>query len=384
MKLRMGMIGGSTDAFIGEVHRKAARLDGRIEVVAGAFSSHPEKSYETGRQLGLDPARVYGSYAEMLTRESRLPPGERIDFVTVVTPNNVHFQAIQAAVEAGFPVVCDKPLAYSLDEGREIGRLVAKAGLPFMLTHNYSGYPMVKQARQMIASGEIGTLMKVVVEYPQGWILALLGSTGLKVNPWRLDPKVSGLSNCMGDIGTHAHHLAEYVTGLQVESLCADLTCFRGQPLDNDGNVLLRFRGGAKGVLHASQVSYGEACGLAIRVYGDRGRIAWQQENPNYLLVQKENQPVMTYERAGGAYLCPAAQRASRIPPGHPEAFIEAFANLYVNFAETLTAAAAGRPPDPLALDFPGIAEGLRGLAFVKAVVQNGFDDQTKWTRIEI
>jgi predicted dehydrogenase len=269
-----------------------------------------------------------------------------------------------------------------MEEGLEIKKLVKKAGKPFMLTHNYTGYPMVKQARTMVAAGEIGKVMKVVVEFPQGWILALLSSVGLKINPWRMDPKVSGISNCMGDIGTHCYNLAEYITGLELDSLCADLTCFQGQKLDNDGNVLLRYKGGAKGVLHASQVSFGEECGLNIRVYGDKGRIAWKQENPNYLLVQKENTPVMTYARKGGGYLAPAVERASRIPAGHPEAFIEAFANLYVNYADTLTALAEGRKPTALELDFPTVDDGIKGLSFIKAVVENGFNDKIKWTKL--
>lgn len=381
-KLKMGMVGGSYDAFIGDVHRKAARMDGKIDVVAGAFSSNAEKSKETGRRLGLDESRVYASYEEMFDKESKLPKDKRIDFVTVVTPNHMHFKPVKAAIEAGFPVVCDKPLAFSMDEGREIEKLVAKSGRPFMLTHNYTGYPMVKQARAMIAGGEIGKVMKVIVEFPQGWILALLSSVGLKINPWRMDPKVSGISNCMGDIGTHCYNLAEYITGLELDSLSADLTCFQGQALDNDGNVLLRYKGGAKGVLHASQISFGEECGLNIRVYGDKGRIAWKQENPNYLLVQKENTPVMTYARKGGGYMCEAAERVSRIPAGHPEAFIEAFANLYVNFADTLTALAEGRKPTALELDFPTVKDGIKGMAFIKAVVENGFNDNVKWTKI--
>jgi len=381
-KLRMGMVGGGIGAFIGDVHRKAARMDGRIELVAGAFSSDPAKSKESGKALNVDPARVYGTHAEMLAAEAKLPADKRIDFVTVVTPNHMHFAPVKAALEAGFHVVCDKPLCYSMEEALDLKKIHAKSGKQFMLTHNYSGYPMVKQARHLVAGGELGKVMKVVVEFPQGWILALLGDVGLKINPWRMDPKVSGISNCMGDIGTHCHHLAEYITGLDVESLCADLTCFQGQPLDNDGNVLLRFKGGAKGVLHASQVSFGEECGLNIRVYCEKGRVAWKQENPNYLLVQKENTPVMTYARKGGGYLCPAADRVSRIPAGHPEAFIEAFANLYVNFADTLCALEEGRKPTELESDFPGIDDGLKGLSFIRAVVDNGFNDAVKWTKL--
>ncbi|MBI4977482.1 MAG: Gfo/Idh/MocA family oxidoreductase [Spirochaetes bacterium] len=383
-KLRMGMVGGSYDAFIGDVHRKAARMDGRIDVVAGAFSSNPEKSQETGKRLAIDPSRVYDTFDAMLAAEKKLPADKRIDFVTVVTPNHMHFKPVKAALEAGFHVVCEKPLSYTMDEGREIKNIIAKTKRAFMLTHNYTGYPMVKQAKAMVSGGELGKVMKVVVEFPQGWILALMSSVGLKINPWRMDPKVSGISNCMGDIGTHCFNLAEYITGLTIDSVCADLTCFKGQPLDNDGNVLLRFNNGAKGVLHASQISFGEACGLNIRVYCEKGRIAWKQENPNYLLVQKDDTPVMTYERKGGGYLTPAADRGSRIPVGHPEAFIEAFANLYVNFADTLVALEEGRKPSDLELDFPGVDDGLRGLAFIKAVVDNGFNDNSKWTKITV
>lgn len=383
-KLRMAMVGGGQGAFIGDVHRKASRMDGRIDLVAGAFSSDPVKSKESGAQLGLDPSRVFPDHKALIAGELKLPADQRADFITVVTPNHMHFAPVKAALEAGFHVVCDKPLSFSMDEGLELKKVLAKSGKQFMLTHNYSGYPMVKQARHMVATGELGKVMKVVVEFPQGWILSLLGSVGLKINPWRMDPKVSGISNCMGDIGTHCHHLAEYITGLELESLCADLTCFQGQALDNDGNVLLRFKGGAKGVLHASQVSFGEECGLNIRVYGEKGRLAWKQENPNYLTVQKENSPLMTYARKGGAYMCAAAERHSRLPAGHPEAFIEAFANLYVNFADTLLALEGGRRPTELEGDFPGMEDGLKGMAFVKAVVHNGFSNTEKWTPVAL
>ena len=381
-KFKMGMVGGSVDAFIGEVHRKAARLDGQIEIVAGAFSSSPEKSRKTGEALNLDSKRVYDSFEQMVEKESKLPKNERIDFISIVTPNNMHFLPAKLFLGAGFHVVCDKPLAYSLKEGLELQKLVKSSGKVFALTHNYTGYPMVKQARHIIKNRELGKVLKIIVEYPQGWLVKTIEKEGQKQASWRTDPKKSGISCCMGDIGTHCENLAAYITGLELESVCADLTIYMpGRKLDDDGNVLLRYKGGAKGVLHASQISFGEENGLNIRVYCEKGRIAWRQEEPNYLLVQKENTPLMTYTR-GSNYLCESAVRGTRLPAGHPEAFIEAFANIYINAVDTMRAIDEGRKPTELEKDFPTVEDGVKGLAFVKAVVENGFNDNVKWTKI--
>jgi predicted dehydrogenase len=381
-KLRMGMVGGGTDAFIGEVHRKAARLDGEIDITAGAFSSNPEKSRKTGEALNLDKKRVYDNFEQMVKEESKLPGDERIDFVSIVTPNHMHFPPAKLSLEAGFHVVCDKPLAYSLEEGLKLQKLVKSSGKIFALTHHYTGYPMVKQARHMIRNNELGKVLKIIVEYPQGWLLKTIEKEGQKQAAWRTDPKQAGISCCMGDIGTHCENLAAYITGLELESVCADLTAYMpGRKLDDDGNVLLRYKGGAKGVLHASQISLGEENNLNIRIYCEKGRISWIQENPNYLYVQKEGTPIMTYAR-GNDYLCEAAVHATRLPVGHPEAFIEAFANIYINAANTMRAADEGKKLSEFEKDFPTVEDGVKGLAFVKAAVENGFNDNVKWTKI--
>jgi predicted dehydrogenase len=383
-KLRMGMVGGGFDGFIGEVHRKAARLDGGIELIAGAFSSDPEKSRKTGEVLNLDRKRVYGSFEQMVKKESEFPRGERLDFVSVVTPNNLHFLPAKLFLEAGFHVVCDKPLAYDLGEGLKLRKIVKESGKVFALTHNYTGYPMVKQARHLVRNNELGKALKIVVEYPQGWLLKAIEKEGQKQALWRTNPEKAGIANCLGDIGTHCENLASYITGLELESVCADLTRYvEGRRLDDDANVLLRYRGGAKGVLHASQISFGEENNLNIRVYCEKGRVAWNQNDPNRLLVQKEDTPPMEYTRNGGSYLCGAAMRATRLPSGHPEAFIEAFANIYMNATDTMRAVDEKREPTELEQDFPTVEDGIKGLAFVKAAVENGFDDKTKWTKIK-
>lgn len=379
-QLRMGMIGGGQGAFIGGVHRMAARLDGMIDLACGAFSSTPEKSKASGRELLLPEDRVYGDLHEMMERERALPEGERMDFVSIVTPNHAHFPAAKAALEAGFPVVCDKPLALDLAEAKELRAIVRRTGLPFCLTHNYTGYPMVKEARARVAAGELGKLRKIVVEYPQGWLATRLEEAGVKQADWRTDPARSGAAGCMGDIGTHAENLAEYITGLRITHLCADLTTFvEGRRLDDDGNVLLRFDNGARGVLHASQVSIDEENGLAIRAYGEKGGLRWRQEEPNTLELLWPDRPRQTI-KPGANYdrLSPAAAAACRIPAGHPEGFIEAFANLYRNFAQVLLARLDGAEPPPLALDFPTIDDGVRGMAFIQAVVESSKSD-TKW-----
>lgn len=380
-KIRMGMIGGGRGAFIGAVHRMAAALDGEIELVCGAFSSDPERSKLSGEDLYLPGHRVYGSYQEMIAREQELPEGDRMDFVSIVTPNHQHYGPAKLALESGFHVVCDKPLCFSIDEARELVALVEKTGQLFALTHNYTGYPMVKQARAMIAAGELGAIRKVVAAYPQGWLSTKLEDTDSKQAGWRTDPARSGIAGAMGDIGTHAENLAEYITGLHISELCADISALvPGRRLDDDGNVLLRFSNGARGLLYASQISAGEENGLTIQVYGEKGGIEWRQMEPNTLVVKWLDRPVQNL-RTGSVGLSAAAQAAARLPAGHPEGYLEAFANIYRNVARCIRARGAGETPDPLHLDFPTVADGLRGMRFVEAVIASGKSEQ-KWIKL--
>jgi predicted dehydrogenase len=369
-KIRMGMVGGGRGAFIGGVHRMAAALDGHIDLVCGAFSSDSERSRLSGQDLYLPEDRVYDSYSQMILTEKELPVGVRMDFVSIVTPNHMHFGPAKMALENGFHVVCDKPLCLTKKEAEELVDLVNKSGLIFALTHNYTGYPMVKQAKAMIRKGELGHIRKVVVEYPQGWLSTLLeADASAKQAIWRTDPYQSGAAGSMGDIGTHAENLAEYVTGLKIKEMCADLSIFvPGRKLDDDGNVLLRFDNGAKGVLHASQISNGEENNLNIRVYGEKGGLAWRQMEPNTLTVMYQDKP-STIFRTGWAGLEREAIAHTRIPAGHPEGYLEAFANIYRNFAFCIQARLSGEEVDPLYTDFPSIEDGLRGMNFVEKVV---------------
>ena len=380
-KMRMGMVGGGQGAFIGAVHRMAAALDGQIELVCGAFSSDPERSKASGKDLFLPEERSYGSYQEMIETEKSLPEGERMDFVSIVTPNHVHVPPAIMALENGFPVICDKPLSFSLEEAKKLRSVVEETGLLFGLTHNYTGYPMVKQAREMVQSGKLGKIRKVVVEYPQGWLSTLLEATGMKQAAWRTDPSKSGAAGSMGDIGSHAENLAEYISGLQITELCADLTIFvEGRKLDDDGNVLLRFDNGAKGVLHCSQISVGEENNLNIRIYGEVGGLEWHQQEPN-TLIHKTNEG-RTILRTGVGDLCQSAQAHARVPAGHPEGYLEAFANIYRNFAVTLRSILNNEQPDPIYNDFPDINDGVRGMAFIETVVAASASDQ-KWVPFE-
>jgi predicted dehydrogenase len=380
-KLRMGMVGGGRGAFIGAVHRMAARLDGEIDLVAGCFSSDPAKSRASGADLHLDPARVYGTYEEMIARESALPADQRIDFVSIVTRNNTHFPVAKAFLEAGFHVVCDKPLCFSLAEGRKLREVVRRTGRVFALTHNYTGYPMVKEAREWVRTGRLGKLLKVVVEYPQGYaITALEAGKVSRIANWRMDPNVSGVSNCMGDIGTHAHNLARYITGLEVEEICAELSTFiPGRLLDDDGNCLVRFSQGVKGILFASQISSGEENNLNIRVFGTKGSLQWFQENPNELIFKKADAPQQIHRRGNG-YLGAAARGASRTPFAHPEGFIEAFANIYRAAAVAIADSIAGRKAPKDGYDFPTVDDGLAGMAFIETAVKSGRAG-AKWVR---
>ncbi len=381
-KIRMGMVGGGKGAFIGAVHRIAAAIDGQIDLVCGAFSSDPERAKASGRELFLPEDRCYADYATMMAKESALPEGERMDFVAIVTPNHVHFPVAKAALEAGFPVLSDKPATLNLQEALELAGLVEQTGLKYGLTHNYTGYPMVKQARELARNGSIGRIRKVVVEYPQGWLATPLEKEGQKQASWRTDPARSGAAGCIGDIGTHAENLAEYITGLRIHELAADLTRFvDGRRLDDDGNVLLRFEGGAKGILHASQISAGEENALNIRIYGEKGGLKWHQMEPNTLLVKHLDRPTEVY-RTGNDYVADSAAAHSRTPFGHPEGYLEAFANIYRNFAAHIAADLAGEDPPPFATDYPTIHDGIRGMAFIEAVVRSS-ENNAQWTRPE-
>ncbi|MEZ4951885.1 MAG: Gfo/Idh/MocA family oxidoreductase [Saprospiraceae bacterium] len=379
-KIRMGMIGGGLGAFIGDVHRMASRLDGKIDLVCGAFSSDPEKSKKSGKAFYIDPSRVYGNFKEMIEEESKLPREVRMDFVSIVTPNHMHFEPAKLAIEAGFHVVCDKPVTFSLDEAKELKKLVKKHKTIFALTHNYTGYPMVKEARDMIERGKLGKIRRVVVEYPQGWLATRVEESGQKQASWRTDPGKSGKAGCMGDIGTHAENLAEYVTGLKIKKLCADLNTFvPGRKLDDDGAVLLDLEKGAKGILFATQIAAGEENNLRLRVYGEKGGLDWSQMEPNTLIVRwiDKNTEI---KRTGVGKLSKAAQAATRIPPGHPEGFIEAFANIYKNFADSLLAVEKGKKPSDVEWDFPKIEDGIRGMEFIDRVVESASSEQ-KWIK---
>ena len=370
-RLRYGMVGGGPGAFIGAVHRRAIALDGLAELVAGAFSADAAKSAAQGRELHLDPRRVYRSHEEMADREAALPEGERIDFVSIVTPTGLHFEHARTFVERGFHVVCDKPMTTAVEDAETLRRLVAERGVVFALTHNYSGYPLVKQARAMVAAGELGTVRKIVVEYSQGWLSRALEETGNKQAGWRTDPAQAGVSSSVSDIGTHAEHLARYVTGLEIERLCADFTTFvPGRRLEDDANMLLHYRGGGRGILYCSQISTGDENDIRLRVHGTQASLEWHQQEPNTLSVRPGDAPERVLRRGNG-YLVPAAQRAARLPPGHPEAFHEAFANIYANAIRTIAARLAGETPDPLDLDFPTVEDGVRGVRFIHDAVRS-------------
>lgn len=375
-KLKMGMVGGGKDAFIGAVHRMAAALDGQIDFVAGALSSTPEKSKASGLELGLAEGRSYGTWEEMLDGELALPEDERIDFVSVVTPNHMHFPVAHAFAEAGFDVVSDKPLVHTSEQANQLIQAVEKTGVVFAVTYNYSGYPMIKEARHLVHSGHLGKIRKVIVEYNQGWLAAEVAN---KQADWRTDPSKSGVAGAVGDIGSHAEQLVSYVTGLELDAICADLTAFvPGRRLDDDGNLLLRFEGGARGVLIASQISAGEENGLRLRVYGERGGLEWQQEVPTELFVKMTGEPEQL-RRPNNAYLSDAAKNASRIPPGHPEAFLEAFANVYRGAAAAMRARKEGGSVPADALDFPTVYDGARGVHFIEKTVESS-QSREKWT----
>jgi len=380
-KIKMGMVGGGTDAFIGAVHRLAALMDNQIELVCGCFSVDPEISLESGKLYYLPEDRVYESYEEMFEKEALLPEGERMDFVSIVTPNFVHFDPAMMALEKGFNVVLDKPITFTLDEALQLKKKIDDSGLTFALTHTYSGYPAVKHARKMVADGDFGSIRKVFVEYPQGWLSSKLEDTGNPQASWRTDPKRSGKAGSMGDIGTHAHHLAEYISGLKVTELCAELKVFvPNRLLDDDGAALLRFENGATGTLMATQIAAGEENAIKIRVYGDKGGLEWEQMEPNSLTLKWLDAPMQVL-RVGTSMHSDIATHNTRVPGGHPEGYLEAFANIYRNFSLTMRAKAHGEEPTAEMLDFPGVEDGIRGMQFIDTVVSAGYNDEVKWVK---
>lgn len=377
-KIRMGMIGGGKDAFIGAVHRIAANMDGLIELCCGALSINPETAVESGKMLFLPKDRIYLNYEEMIKKESELPADKRIHFVTIVTPNFAHFAPAMMALDHGFNVVIEKPMTLTLEEAKQLQQKVEETGLTLCLTHTYSGYPMVKQAKEMVKDGVLGKIRKIIVEYPQGWLSTLSEREGNAQAAWRTDPKKSGKSGCIGDIGTHAGHLAEYISGLKITQICADLNIVvEGRTIDDDGNILLKFDNGANGVLIASQIAAGEENALNIRIYGEKGGLEWFQHEPNTLLVKWLNKPTEIY-RAGSGYLGDFAKHNTRTPGGHPEGLLEAFANIYRNFALTLDAKLNNETPTPQMLDFPNVYDGVRGMALIENAVASSASEQ-KW-----
>jgi predicted dehydrogenase len=377
-KLKMGMVGGGSGALIGAVHRRAAAMDGEVQFVAGALSSTSEKALASGRQLGLPDKRNYASWERMLDEELSLPEEERVDFVSVVTPNHMHYPIARTFAEAGFNVVLDKPMVHTSEQAEDLTRVVEGSGVVFAVTYNYTGYPMVKQARHMVREGLLGDIRKVIVEYNQGWLASRLEEAGAKQAEWRTDPARSGIAGAIGDIGSHAENLVYTITGLEVSEICADLTTFvGGRRLDDDGNLLIRYEGGAKGVMIASQVSAGDENDLRIRIYGTEGGLEWRQEEPNYLYHRPAEEPERVLKRGNG-YLYEEAKRASRLPPGHPEAFFEAFANVYKGVAATIRARQEQVEPDELPWDFPTVYDGARGVHFIEKTVESGRSDK-KW-----
>lgn len=372
-KLRMGMVGGGRDAFIGAVHRMAAQLESGVEFVAGALSSSPEKAIASGKDLGLPDRRNYESWQKMVEGELALPDDERIDFVSIVTPNDTHYRIAKAFVEAGVNVVCDKPLVHTSEQANDLIEATRKSGVVFAVTYNYCGYPMVKQARHMVNTGELGEIRKVIVEYNQGWLATKLEETGQKQADWRTNPARSGIGGCIGDIGSHAENLTAYITGLEIESICADLTAFiPGRKLDDDANLLIRYTNGARGLLYASQICIGNENDLRIRIWGTKGGLEWHQKDPNHLVFKPEGGPEQILRR-GNDYLCDAAKNASRLPAGHGEAFIDAFANVYRNVGTAIRAGGAGE------FDYPDVYDGARGVHFIERTVASSASD-AKWT----
>ncbi len=375
-KLRGGMIGGGIGAFIGPVHRMAIQLDAEAEIVAGAFSRDRRKSEITAAQLYLDPARTYSDFQEMAKKEAEFPSDQRLDFIVIVSPNATHYEIAKTFLDQGFHVVCEKPVTTSLEQAKILQEKVRDAKRILMLAHAYTGYPMIKQAKQMVKGGDLGAILKVVVEYYQGWVPYRIYDASASLKPWKFDPAVSGSSLTMADIGIHAENLARYVTGMEIEEVCAETSSFMaGHGLEDDGNVLIRYRGGAKGVLNVSQMSTGEQNGLVMRVYGERKSLIWKQETPDFLVIRdRERFDTILYK--GGPYLCKEATAASRLPIGHPDGLVSAFANLYQEFFATIRAQQDSGSIE--SLDFPTIRDGVIGMAFVETVLESARSNE-KW-----
>ena len=376
-KVRMGMVGGGQGAFIGAVHRMAAFLDGEIELVCGAFSSNETRCKTSGTLLYLPENRCYSNYEEMFKKEALLPQEQRMEFVTIVTPNHLHFPIAKAAIESGFHVMSDKPATLNLNQALILKSLLEEKNTLYGLTHTYNGYPLIKQAKHLIEQGELGGIVKIIVEYSQGW-LSSKNDEKSKQATWRLDPAKSGISCCMGDIGVHASNLAEYVSGINITHLCADITStVEGRTLDDDGTVILKFSNGAKGVLLASQISIGDENNLKLRIYGDKKSIEWSQLEPNTLLLKSNSEPTQLI-RTGVGEMCEAAQQAIRTPPGHPEGYLEAFSNIYHNFIRQVRAHKNNQTCDNKTFDVPGIDQAVRGMAFIENVVKAS-QSNDKW-----
>lgn len=380
-KLRMGMVGGGSDAFIGAIHRLAAFMDNQIELVCGCFSVNPEISISSGQSYYLPDDRIYKTYQEMFEHEVTLPEGERMDFVTIVTPNKWHFEPAMMALERGFHVVVDKPMTFSLEEAKLLQKKVEKTGLVLALTHTYSGYPAIKEAKDRIKRGELGNIRRIIVEYCQGWLAHRIELQGGNNAGWRTDPKRSGKAGCVGDIGTHAWHLSEYVTGLKVQEVCADLNIIApGRQIDDDGCAFLRYENGVIGTLISSQICLGDENAITLRVYGDKGGLEWHQMEPNTLYAKWIDRPTEKV-RVGNAYMSDAAKWNTRTPGGHPEGYVEAFANIYRNFSLTVRAKMNGEEPKPEYLDFPTVYDGVRGMQFIETMVTAGYNDDRKWQK---
>ncbi len=381
-KLRMGMVGGGSDAFIGAIHRCAAFMDNQIELVCGCFSVNPDISMSSGRSYYLPEDRIYKTYQEMFEHEVTLPEGERMDFVTIVTPNKWHFEPAMMALERGFHVVVDKPMTFSLEEAKLLQQKVEETGLILALTHVYTGYPAVKEAKDRVAKGEFGKLRRVFVEYTQGWLSERIELQGGNNAGWRTDPKRSGKAGAVGDIGTHAWHLSEYITGLKVTEMCADLKAFApGRPIDDDGAAFLKYEKGVTGVLTCTQIAAGEENNIRIRVYGEKGGLEWRQEEPNSLYLKWIDKPKEIIRMGNNGYIGDIAKYNTRTPGGHPEGFIESFANIYRNFATTLRTVKNGEKPTGKMLDFPNVYEGVRGMQFIETMVEAGYNDKQKWQK---
>lgn len=381
-KLRMGMVGGGSDAFIGAIHRRAAFMDNQIELVCGCFSVDPEISKSSGLSYFLPEDRIYSTYQEMFEHEMTLPEDERMDFVTIVTPNRWHFEPAMMALERGFHVVVDKPMTFSLEEAKQLQKKVEETGLVLALTHVYSAYPAVKEAKARIARGDLGTLRRVYVEYLQGWLSERIELQGGNNAGWRTDPKRSGKAGCIGDIGTHAWHLSEYITGLKVQEVCADLNAFvPGRPIDDDGAAFLRYENGVIGTLTASQIAASEENNIRIRIYGDKGALEWQQQEPNTLYAKWTNKPTEVIRMGNNGFISDTSKMYTRTPGGHPEGFIEAFANIYNNFAHTVMSIKKGEKPSEEYLDFPTVYDGVRGMQFIETMVEAGYNENVKWQK---